>query len=650
MNYDSKETKDDTTTYFLDKAGFVVNNGKLYVRQAKLQNNNTEALVQLYSSLKEGELTLQVKSNSEDFAGFGVVGKLFTLEVVPDKEAPVVIGYENAKPTEVTLIWNEDIEFDGKNAKEFYHTNSNNDSSDVVIDGNKTTLKFNKADKKLLPEGTAYVYVLKEAVKDLWGNKNAQQMIQVEVTVDVTPPLVEKVEQGDTETEIVVTYNEEMDDDETLDRDNYTIFDEDGKEMKGLVNKVSFKDDKNKKVILKLSKKLGGEYSVAIEKVEDVAGNEIDSITVPFTMKDKTPPDYTKFEAIIYNDGAKDQMLKVSFGEKMAVDGKYAINDIEKYKIGTKALKSIDNVEINVVDNDKAIEIIIPSKVDDKDKGFDINENDILTVARVADAAGNYTPEFEFKKTIKKSGFVQIKAEAVERDTIKLTFDDEVKFEISDFSVFSVVYDVYALQYAEVETTLNDDGNTVATIKLEKKLAYTWADGDVYINVKVDQKDVKTENRYGKQVEKKDVNVADKIKPELCDVAAKAEGEFVKKFMKMTVTDSTYFDATIYFTEEIKVLDGNLALAGSEFVITLDNDKLVNMKDYEVIKIGVDTDGYAYLTIRFNGEDNDAETGQDFEGNLEIDLVEDLEYITDLKGNVLDKFKTIEVDVALKNY
>lgn len=180
-------------------------------------------MIELYSTLKEGEITLQVKSGSDDFAGFGVVATRLTLEVVPDEEAPVVIGYEKAKRTEVTLIWSEDIEFNKNfnfsvvegNRDQFYHTNAKNPVREekkengkitqyaVKIDGNKMTLYFDDATK--LPNGTAYVYVMKDAVKDYWDNKNSQQMIQVEVEVDNTPPSVEKVEVKD-EDKIEITF------------------------------------------------------------------------------------------------------------------------------------------------------------------------------------------------------------------------------------------------------------------------------------------------------------------------------------------------------------------------------------------------------------------------------------------------------------
>ena len=68
----------------------------MYIKDVKLQNNYTEAFVELYSALKDDSVTIQVKSGNEDFAGFGVVGKTMTIPVIADKAAPEVIGYEKA--------------------------------------------------------------------------------------------------------------------------------------------------------------------------------------------------------------------------------------------------------------------------------------------------------------------------------------------------------------------------------------------------------------------------------------------------------------------------------------------------------------------------------------------------------------------------
>ena len=643
----STNTVDNATTYYLNKSSFVVNNGKLFVKEVILQNNYTEAIVKLYSTLKEGEVTLQVKSTVEDFAGFGVIAKLITLEVVKDEEAPVVIGYEKAKPTEVTLIWSEDVQFDGKNLSEWYHTNGNNKADDVTIDGNKTTLTFSKNNK--LPEGTAYVYVLKEAVKDYWDNKNDQQMIKIEVELDTTPPEVKEVKQGDTEDTVVVTYSEKMDKDSVQKRDNYTVLNEKGEEQKGLV-KSAPADKDVKKVTLKFDKKLSGEYTLVIKNVKDEAGNKIEEVSVPFTIVDKTDPEPEDFDAYVYYKGTADQMIKITFGEKMAVDGKYSVADIEKYQYKDgdtyKAFKSFDDVEIEVVDDGKAVEIYVPAVIDGKAANKTFNKDDVLRIARVADVAGNYT-DLYFELTIKEPNAVEIDTvHATARDTVKITFKDEVKFDISDFTVTDGVYDY---EPAEVDVDLNDKGKTVATIKLGKKLAYTWNDGDIQLEVAANPK---TENAYGVKVDTATKNIIDKIAPELYDDGIKdtgfdKTGNGVGDYLEILAKDTFRFK--LYFSEAMKTADvdgdgtPDLAYAGADFEISIDGNKYANGKDYRVVDI---TNNVITFEIIKKSEvkEGDKIKGYEVKGDLEIKLVQEPVYVTDSKGNAPKAFDTIEFE------
>ena len=671
MKSNSSTTVGDVTTYFLNKDGFVVNGGKLYVKEAKLQKNYTEALVKLYSSLPEVDVTIQVMSTSEYYAGFGVIGKLISLNVVKDAEAPVVVGYENAKPTEVTLIWNEDLEFDGEAMKEWYHTNASNLAATVKIDGNKTKVTFAN-DKKLAP-GTAYVYVLKEAVKDLWGNKNAQQMIQVEVVVDVTAPEISEVKQGDTEKEIKVKYNEAMDDssDTTKKASNYTILDNTGAEQKDIVKSVALDTDK-KVATLTLSKNLGGDYSLVVKGVKDVAGNAIVEVTVPFTVVDKTTPKTKDFSAKLYNGSGKGQMLKVSFGETMATEGQYSINDVAKYMFGTKTLKSIKNVTITVVDNGKAVEIKIPSKsVDDTKDGYDLTSANV-TIARVADAAGNfvqYQPDADttavdtlsFTVAISGASTVAIdKVEATARKTIQVTFKDEVKFDIADFLVKKTVPgEVYTMNYAEVDTTLNDKGKTVATLKLTEDLPFEWGAATGFADTSVTfvvygkdgtQSNVVTENKYGEKVAAGITAVADKIAAELytdgndaTDYGKTSEG--VKDYLQFNKTGTAFnYTFTLRFTEYMKTAL-TTAYTGSDFIITVGDKTLVNGKDYVVTDITNNAVNFQFTTAYTEQKTNGVPNGtHKVSGDFTIKLADKTNYITDIAGNAPKAFDTIKFD------
>lgn len=544
-----------------DKANFVVNDGKLYVKEVTRQNNNTEMLVKMYSSFAEGDIKILVKNGNEDFAGFGVKAEAFTLDVVKDTEAPVIIGYEDASLYGVTLIWNEDITFIGsKVLTDYYHTNGSNFCSDVTIDGNKMTLVFDKADKRLLPPETAYIYVLKDSVKDLWDNKNAQQMVKIDVEVDETAPEVSGDIKVKTEQQIEITVNEVLDD-TTVKAKNFTILDSDGKEVKDIISSVSYA---SKKITVNFTKKLTGDYSIVIKGVADLTGNEMD-VTVPFVVTDKTAPVPSDFSAKIYNIGVKGQMLKISFKEAMSVDGKYAVNDIEKYFIeeadGTVIyLEDIDDVKIEAVDSNKAVEITIP------DDEYDLTKMDKLWMTRVADAAGNYTELTLFEVSFQTATTVGYDAKFTATDTVVLTFEDEISFEIEDFVIgYAVGADVYSFEIASVTTELKDN-KTVATIKVEKSVAgkytigYSFNDGDFKVNVIDDE----SANKYGQNVTPGKKNIADKIAP-----AVKKDG---------IVFGTTNGAITITFEEAIATT--NAALYAHDLVVTNGKDTLTPVTDY----------------------------------------------------------------------
>ena len=163
------------------------------------------------------------------------------------------------------------------------------------------------------------------------------------------------------------------------------------------------------------------------------------------------------------------------------------------------------------------------------------------------------------------------------------------------------------------------------------------------------------------------VKAEDKIAPKLYDDgnkdkdAATVSGEIahVKDYLVITetVVDNVYaFDATIYFSEDITVLQevyytkGDLSLAGSDFNITLNGSKLYNGKDYAVVKYGKTTLGdenVGYVTIRLFGKDykeNDKTVGKKLEGDLAIELVDSPQYVMDPRKNVIADFDPIEVD------
>jgi hypothetical protein len=614
------------TTELEDKTNYEVKSNKtLYVKKATAQKNDTEVLVEMYSKLPEGEISFKVKSDVEDYAGFGVVADAMTLAVVKDEEKPVVIGYENADQDEVTLIWSEDIEIKDGDKANFYHTNYKNtidaDLTAAEIDGNKMTLKFSDHP---LPEGTAYIYVLKESVNDLWDNKNDQQMIQVEVEVDEIPPEVDEVKVT-AEDQIEITFTEDLDDETAEDEDNYVILDDEGDEIEDIISDITLN---GKKVTIDFVDKLNGDYSIVISDVEDKAGNEIVEVTVPFTVGDKTAPDPDEFKATIYKPGAEGQLLKVDFKDKMATEGKYSVLDVDKYEIDGTNLEDIDGVKIEISDDGKSVEITIPSDddVDDpaEDDYLNVAVGSTLIIARVADAAGNkMAPLYTDPITIAGSTSIAIDyARATALDTVKVRFTGNLdKFEVEDLAITTDSdYDENEeVGIGSVEVGL-DDGKTLVTFTLSEDLELDYGNGSptYYVHVIGEE----SEDVYGAKILLNDkMEIADKIAPTVAeDVYDEDKLDIV---FANGVTDSTI---TITFTEDMKTqADGaNYEHFKFDLIIKDEDGDALTAGDYMITVSG------KKLIITIHGVD-------DLE-DYSIQSVDSITYIKDKNDNKAAKF------------
>ena len=80
--------------------------------------------------------------------------------------------------------------------------------------------------------------------QDYWNNKNTQQMIKIEYEADEEPPVVEEIEVK-SQSQIVIKFNEDLDKDSAEDRDNYTLLDKDGKEIKTSSSPIDYSDKRS---------------------------------------------------------------------------------------------------------------------------------------------------------------------------------------------------------------------------------------------------------------------------------------------------------------------------------------------------------------------------------------------------------------------
>ena len=626
------------TTASLVKANFEVNDGDLFIDTVTPGNNNTEAYITLFSTLEEGEVTVKVKADVKDEAGFGVLPKTLTVDVVEDTDAPTVVGFKDATPTSVTLVFNEEIQILQNGVANFYHTNSNNQVDDAgagvadytLSDNNKElTLNFTTNE---LPEGTAYVYILEDAISDLWDNENTQIMVQVDVEVDETAPTVEDLTVN-SETQIEIEFSEALDSSSAEDFDNYTLLDKDGEDVSDLIDDITYASEV---VTIDFTENLSGDYSLVIQDVEDVNENKISTVTKSFNVDDLTAPVESEFSATIYNQSAADQMLRIDFGQEMATEGKYSVLDLEKYVVAGSVLADVDaDITIDLVNGGKSVEITIPSFVDHATKNFDVADTDTLVIARVADKAGNYTNNLTNSVDIIDQGYVNIESvEATALNKVVVEFNDLLgNFDATDLVLTTDnsnagAADTNKLTLSKRAISVNSDGNTVVTLTLAEadELDYIAQNGGaVYAYIVTDN----SENQYGESVQQDDnMVVADKIKPTLYDDGTDNNGVDY-----LTDNHNDTFD--IQFTENVTAT--STALAGNDLVIKVGATTLLNGIDFQVSTIGGGSDT---VTITLLGD------YRGFDGELDVALASTVNYIKDVAGNKVT-FDAVEFDVAM---
>ena len=630
INTDELQTRTDR------REGFSLTNKdgkKIFVDDVTFAKNDTEANVEFYTTFEETTYTLKVENKYEDYAGFKVKPETIDLDVVVDDAEPEIVGYKDAKPYSVTLIFDADIEVIG-DEKDFYHTNKKNTVADYELDGNELTLKFDKDNG--MPSGTVYVYVADEAVQDLWDNKNTQILRhEIEVTGDNEAPVIEEVEVVD-QTKIKVHFNEELDRTTAEDEDNYQLFDEDGDELKNIVDAADLNEDGDV-VTLTLDEDITGNVKLVVDDVEDIYGNAMNKVEYKFFAEDKTAPDHTEFKATLYVDD-EIQKLVIDFGgDAMATDGAYSVLDLDKYLVRASEddewieLSELeDDVNISAVDGDEKVEIEIDTE--DADFAFEnpgsLNGEKLVTVGRVADDAGNKMTVLSAEIPVYAPEGVKIESvKAVDEETIEVVLSDELA--TLDDDEFKLVYTVGGNEktiVASIDEDYSDKDEPKLIFRLDDERHLIDADGtviEVSGSTKTDtganatlvvredaDRDIDSQNDFGDKVVEGSYEVKDGIKPEITKVEQ--------------VTGQAAFKVTV--SEEVYVTTDNYDLLATDFVVIADDDTLVAGEDY---KVELNDDGKT-LTITITNE-------KYIKDNLDytISTVASPRYLKDLNGNKL---------------
>ncbi|WP_105618420.1 Ig-like domain-containing protein [Vallitalea okinawensis] len=597
---------------------------KLYIDDVvAVDDTNVEWYVNLYNDLNEGEIDVTV-DDAEDFAGFNVIKETVTVDVTVDEDAPEVVEYKDATTTEVTLVFDEDVQIKDSDLDNFYHTNSNNTADNVAVEGNEITLTFTSNE---LPEGTAYVYINEEAIADLWDNENDQIMIKVDVDVDYDAPVIEEVT-VESETQIVIELDEALDEDSAEDEDNFMLVDADGEEVDE-IKKVVYDDSDEFTLTVDFKEELSGEYTLFIEDVEDLHGNDLNA-EIGFEVEDLTAPSFADFSATLYDAGEEVQIIKISFGEEMNTEDKYSVADEDNYVIDGTELTEIDEAHIEVVDNGESIEIFVPNADED---GIDLTDGMIVELARVADAAGNYTAPLADTLTLSAAGTVEIEsADAIDAETIVITFDDElVEVEPEDLEIVTTD-EAVTFEMSSVDADENSDGNTELTITLAEELDDDATFGGLGLKVKVIGN--VSENKYGENIDSAEIAIVDEITPE---VAVDADDNEIVTFTHadgLTVLKDT---VTIEFTEDLST--ANADLIATDLDIRVSGDA-IDSSDEELVG-GID------YTTSVSGNVLTIEFAQDFvaEDEIEINLDSTVNYLADVAGAEVEALSiAIEVE------
>jgi len=570
----------DPTT--VSKSDFEINDGDIFIKDVTPTNNGKAIDITTYSALEEGTLTVKV-SSVEDYFGFSILSKTFELEVVVDEEAPYIVGYEDATLQGVTLIFNEEVaEGDDYDVTNIYHTNKNNVAYSVTIDSEdktKVDVSFDDGtdDADLLPEGTAYIYVVEDEFQDLWENGNDDLTYKLEVEIDETAPEVDELTvPDDAQNYVTVTFTEDIDAD-SLDKDNFMLL-EDGEEIDGAIKTVKMTTGETDEITVTFDDDYEGDYTLVLSGVKDLAGNEMTETSVNFTIDDITNPDTDDFTVSLYDAGTDEQTLVINFGEEMATDGLFSIDDVEKYfiKVGATqyAIADLEDVTLDVTNSGKSLEILIP--VDDNDNPTIAAGAGLFELTRVADVAGNKmvtTGVSALNATLDvvdpTATGIGFSAALISSSEIQITFDEMMAgFELSEFTIAINGEDVdtdnngTGLAVSDIDITWeNDDDVTDVIITLDDALDSTAvAGGSTVAYAAPADADAETVNARGVAAETATVDIADEAGPEFVEIP-------------ITTTNAIY----VVFSEELALTE----YAAQDFVVTLEGDELVPNIDFE---------------------------------------------------------------------
>lgn len=597
-----------------------INDYKYDIEKATVQEYGQALHIELESNLREGALELEFLDTDwlHDYAGNELSTSSIDFTMKYETTAPQLVEIKNVQPNQVTLIFDKYIKLRYRGY--LYHTSSAHYPSQAVVqNGNELVLTFDSS--HMITKSTTII-LENGAVEDLWGNQNTKATKAIQVAEDTTPPTIKGAEFVDSTVantnniKMKVTFSESVKKDVADDIDNYKLTDGKGNTIK--IKDITFENSStNDKIATFTIDRYYGElpkqtFTLEADKIKDLVGNVSDELEHSFTASSEKPPgDFTA--KMFLNDDEDEVRIIIDYGKKMSTSGSNSINQLDLYELNVNKttallddLRDVDgfNVSFSVLDEGKKAEILIgktgklPAVWDDffYDLVDAVDDEDLdeveLVVGRLADVDGNRTQSIVNKIKLSVQGEFstsQVTAKAVDEETIKLTFDEELtNFDDDDFIVFwDKDSDGKFDSNEELDSEKSMDtvgGKSVIAIKLDDELDTDGRYDSKYVYVTTDG-NVQTKTRYGQTVKIDNLRVQDGIAPKI-DTYRGSELVYVQP----VTNDSSRAIVSLEFTDDI---DKN-TLTRLSFVIGDGKDYEVEsavVEDYDKISLIVKLDG-----------------------------------------------------------
>lgn len=458
-------------------ATFKFDDGLYFVSDIKSADYGYSLIVSLYTTIPEGQHKVTV-SGVEDYVPYKCVTKNLTFTSVKDEAPPAIARVISVSSNKVELEFSKEITFvtgEATAISNIYHTNTANRPSNVIVSGNRLTLYFAT---NRLPNGTAYLTIGEGIFKDSWGNKNLEiKDLPVTVQLDRTKPVVTSIK-AETDKKIVIDFSEDIE----VGTGRFVLLDPTGKDVTSEHSMAT--SFGNAKVTLTFAKSLSGSsYSVVIQGVKDLAGNEIDKVTKSVAITDTTPPLVSKGE--LYKTK---KIIKITFNEAMNISD---IMNLSNYQWGGLDL-SKTKATISLAEDGKSVFI-------DYSKETTLSDyNNILYVGRVRDASGNYIANFSNPVELRDMDLYGITIESVEATgvkTITVTLSDTlVNFVPADFLINGEQLSKYI---TNLGYSVNAEGKGVITFSLKDELPTDLNGVSIIVSTLNNSSEIKSNNSFG---------------------------------------------------------------------------------------------------------------------------------------------------------